>query len=554
MKGNWINYFLFFITLFVVSCANIVTPTGGLKDVLPPKVTQTNPKNHQINFSGRSISIAFDEFIKLNDAYSQVVVSPYLKNQPDLKIHGKAIIVKFLDTLAENTTYTVSFGNAISDITEGNILKGYDFSFSTGNDFDSLQIHGTVENAYTLKPEAGVYVMLYKVYSDSVPLLEKPFYISKTNESGLFELKNIKLQKYKIFALRDADADLLFGMPNEEIAFVDSLVNPEESDTSKVDSLRKTNAVKLFLFKELPAKQKLLKSMSAGYGKAVFIFRLPVQQLNIKSLQPFSENENFLKEFSKNKDTLTLWLKNYEKDSLILEFKDQDNAPDTASIALVKKNADKARGKGEEAAKVVKLSTNINAGGFDFYKTFNIQASAPIEKNNTSKIFLVEEKDTVFPTFQFSDSIHRNLSLNYKWKEDISYKLTILPGAFTDIFGNPNDTLKQIFRTTKTENYSNIAIQFSAGNNHCTYLVQLLNDKDNLLGEYSTEMSANIEFKNVSPGSYKVRVICDANNNDKWDTGNYLKKIQPEKVFYYPALITVRSNWDQQIEWNIQSK
>lgn len=554
VKGHCLNYFISFIMFFAVSCANIVAPTGGTKDSSPPKVTITNPENHRTGFSERSIAITFDEFIKLTDAYSQVVVSPYLKNQPDLKIRGKSLIIKFSDTLKENTTYSISFGNAISDITESNILKGYDFAFSTGKDFDSLEIKGAVINAYTLKPESGVYVMLYTNFSDSVPIKEKPLYISKTDDQGIFKLQNIKHQPYKIFALRDADADLLFGLPNEEVAFADTLVNPRPNDTTMSDSVQKKNALKLTLFKELPTAQKMLKATSAGYGKAVFVFRLPVQNLAIKSLQPDSGNEQFLKEFSKNKDTLILWLKNYEKDSLILEFRDHNAEPDSAFIAVVKKNADKARGKGEEAAKIVKLSTNISSSGFDFYKTFNILASAPIEKNNFSKIFLVEEKDTVNPIFLFSDSIHRNMSLVYKWKEDNLYKLTILPGAFTDIFGNPNDTLKQSFRTTKTENYSNIKIKFSAENSNCTYLVQLLNEKDNMLGEKSTELSADIEFNYVAPGSYKVRVICDANQNGQWDTGNYIKKLQPEKVFYYPALITVRANWDQQIEWNIQPK
>jgi hypothetical protein len=41
-----------------------------------------------------------------------------------------------------------------------------------------------------------------------------------------------------------------------------------------------------------------------------------------------------------------------------------------------------------------------------------------------------------------------------------------------------------------------------------------------------------------------VRLIFDSNENGQWDTGNYLKKNQPEKVLYYPRELEVRANWE----------
>ena len=48
-----------------------------------------------------------------------------------------------------------------------------------------------------------------------------------------------------------------------------------------------------------------------------------------------------------------------------------------------------------------------------------------------------------------------------------------------------------------------------------------------------------------------ARVIFDSNGNQKWDTGNFLKKIQPEKVSYYPILIEMRANWEKIETFNL---
>jgi len=41
------------------------------------------------------------------------------------------------------------------------------------------------------------------------------------------------------------------------------------------------------------------------------------------------------------------------------------------------------------------------------------------------------------------------------------------------------------------------------------------------------------------------------NENDKWDTGNFLKKIIPEPVYYYPKQLEVRPNWDLNEVFNL---
>jgi len=81
--------------------------------------------------------------------------------------------------------------------------------------------------------------------------------------------------------------------------------------------------------------------------------------------------------------------------------------------------------------------------------------------------------------------------------------------------------------------------------------LQLLDDKEELLIEKQIFSNVSIRYDYLYPKSYKLKIILDSNANGKWDTGSYLKHIQPEKVFYYPQEINIRSNWEVDFIWNL---
>jgi len=224
--------FLAFAALMVFSCANPVSPSGGPVDKEPPEVLNSEPPNFSVNFDKKIIQIVFNEFVKLNQPNQQVIISPPLKKMPQFKIRGKSVIIDIEETLFENTTYSIFFGNAIVDITEENPLVNYLYVFSTGNQIDSLAIAGEVVNAFNLEPEEDVFVMLHSakndtVPADSLPMLVRPLYIARTNEDGQFRLRYLRDEPLKIFALFDLNSNYLYDLPDEEIAFSDSLLLPE---------------------------------------------------------------------------------------------------------------------------------------------------------------------------------------------------------------------------------------------------------------------------------------------------------------------------------------
>ena len=144
-----LKYLFFCLALLLTAflaqrCANAVAPTGGPQDTTPPKVVEALPENQSINFTGKKIEITFDEYITLENANQNVMISPPLSEKPDIKLKNKTVVIKFKEDLAPNTTYTINFGSSIKDLHEGNLFTDYVYSFSTGDHIDTLRIAGKV--------------------------------------------------------------------------------------------------------------------------------------------------------------------------------------------------------------------------------------------------------------------------------------------------------------------------------------------------------------------------------------------------------------------------
>ncbi len=224
--------YLLLIVLICWSCAQLGSPTGGPRDEDPPRVTETVPPNYSTRFVAKKISITFDEYIVLDNVNQELIVSPPMEEKPEVKLRKKTIIIQFEESPKENTTYTFNFGSAIKDLHEGNKLLNYEYVFATGDVLDSLSVRGTLKYAEDLSsPEDPISIMLYNDLRDSVPLMDIPLYVGRSDDSGVFSVNNLRSDVYKVFALKDGNNNFLFDLPSEEIAFLDTslIVNAEFS-------------------------------------------------------------------------------------------------------------------------------------------------------------------------------------------------------------------------------------------------------------------------------------------------------------------------------------
>jgi uncharacterized protein (DUF2141 family) len=214
-------YYSLFVLCLIVGCANIIPPSGGSKDVDPPKLLATNVSNGSINFSGNKFTFEFDERIKTKNLVSEFYLSPPSNNSIEHTLKGERLQITLAEELSENTTYTLSLGNSILDLNEGNPLAPFSIHFSTGAFLDSLSLKGTVKDALANEPKKDIWILLYiySVENDSLLFKQKANYITKTNNDGSFHFQNLKQGIYVVYALEDLDNNLKFSLPSESVGF-----------------------------------------------------------------------------------------------------------------------------------------------------------------------------------------------------------------------------------------------------------------------------------------------------------------------------------------------
>lgn len=525
MNKTLLNFILIvFISALLINCANRGTPEGGPKDLDPPKIIKTEPENYSIHFNGKDIKIYFNEYIKIKDIQKQLIISPPMNNQPEIIPLGNAskyISIKIYDTLQPNTTYAFNFGNSITDNNEGNPFPFYKYVFSTGDYIDSLSVKGIVVDAEKKDPDTFVSVMLYEVdstFTDSIIYKNPPKYITNTLDSvTTFTIDNVKAGKYMLVALKDANNDNKFQQKTDKIAFHKSFINVP------TDSL-----YTLKLFKEATNFNAIRPQLVSG-EKIAFGFEGDYKnmQISLKSDVP----EGFTSRITKDiqADTLYYWYQpKLEMDSLVFNVSNDDF--DRDFVVRLKNN------------KRDTLAINASPSGNIGYKQdFKISGSTPFKSFDISKIAIMDKDSTNVSFSSVFDTISNTLSLQFEKTEENSYNVSILPQTFTDIFGDVNDSLNYRLATPKQNMFGNVRIRLI----NATYpvIVQLTNDKWEVMYEqYSTKQEV-LDFLNVAPSKYLIRIIYDANGNEKYDSGNYLKNIQPENSSYFEMKDAVRADW-----------
>lgn len=509
------------------NCARRGSPSGGPKDIDVPINIKTVPAFKSVNFKNNKIEIYFDEYIKLEDIRKNLIISPPLKYPADilpLGLPSKKITIKLKDTLIENTTYTFNFGESLVDNNEGNILQNFKYIFSTGPTIDSLYIKGTISDAFNKESEKYVSILLYKAnksFNDSTIFKEKPLYMASTLDSLSWEITNLKKGKYYLIALKTEQTDFKFRPKSDKIAFLKTSIEiPNEEEYN------------LNLFKEI-LDFNTSKPVEVSKGHLIFGYVGDAKNFKVK----LDVNKTGLKNikskvfFDKEKDTLHYYYKTAKKvDSLFFDLLN-GNYKESNKIVLRSSDIDS-----------LKVSSSPR-GILSFRDTLTIFTNNPLEKFK-KKLFSLVDKDTVAVAFKFAKNGQKDLQILFDKKEDQNYKMQILPNAITDFFNQSNkDTLNYFLRTKKKENYGSISLDIKQTNNKAV-IVQLLDKKEEIIEQKFLNKDAKISFELLKPATYLVRIILDTNNNHVWDTGNYLKKLQPEKVYYFNKEIELKENWD----------
>lgn len=569
------------IIILALACAkqSNAGPTGGPKDETPPRVIESDPPDKTTNFRSKEFVITFDEYFILDNVSQKLMVSPPFDKKPVIKTKGKSMVVSFEEELRDSVTYTFYFLDAIRDLNENNPIENFQYVFSTGPTLDSLSVTGTIYDALSLDPGEEIFVMLYSSNADTLPTTTIPEYITRANERGGFRIDNIAGGTYSVYGLKDLNGNKFYDLEDETFAFIDSTLSlsgannfiPTMPDTLKTaaDSARYLKIpgkeYELFLFTSDKKDQYLKSTERKEAYKLRYMFNIPVDSGQFSVEFPDFEQINYLQEESSGHDTLTIWI----LDSLasasnnlkvLTTYPETDS---TGSISIIKDTIGfrfipprPARGRSAVKEPALKLSHNA-AGRTGFKPGTNVWFSfdKPLNNIDTSLLRLYMVADTsrlrLDYTTERDTSYSSRVTMKHKFIEDSSYVLIWDKGAFTDIFGNTNDSSGVKIRVRNRETFGTLKMNLSGYSGNI--ILQLLSVDESMIREDKITLPDDNEilYPLLNSGEYMIKAIFDLNGDGKWTTGDYKSKRQPEPVTYYPLHIEIKVQWDLEQDWEI---
>lgn len=582
-------YGLFLASLLIGSltgCANRgIGPQGGPKDSIPPVPLSSLPEQGALNFKGTRVEVTFDEYIQLDNIASNLLMSPPQQTPPDVKARGKKLIIQFQDSLRDSTTYTIDFGSAVCDFREKVPLHGYAFFFSTGPEIDTLSLRGRVFDAETLNPVQGIMAGIHKDTADTV-FTSAPFLrIAKTDSTGCFRIGNIHPGTYRLYAIDDISRDYRMTI-GEACAYTDSLftVMPVMKDTAapenavadtatslaaSADSIMtdSTAAVTvplpaLFLFKEEQQRLYLQRTLRDRQHMVRVLFSASPDSL--PSFRALNDSVAMHVHYSLKGDTATIWLLDSTTiaiDTIFLEarFRRTDSLynlewyTDTLrAIWRAPRLTAAAKETQERKNRNRRMEIQTNARkNFELYDTLRILTATPIAMIEKDSFHLFERIDTVLKPVPFEwepyDSLPLQLRLLVSFRPEGQYELKIDSAAMHDIYGATHSADTYKWQVKALADYSTLRVRLTPFNPEAR--IQILNSKDQVVRELPADPDGAF-FEYLKPDTYYMRLYLDRNKDGKWTTGSWKKKRQPEQVYYFPAKIQTKPNWDFEEEWD----
>ncbi len=521
MKQNKIYVFFLCLNL-LVSCAQIVSPTGGKKDEENPTVIQTIPPNQSTQFNSNDILINFNEYIELRSP-EKVIVSPPIKEKLSLEYKGKQLIISFKNQQLDSTaTYSINLSGSVTDIHEGLPLKNYTYSFSKSNHLDEDSILGRIAESYTNRPLKDYTIALYDTsgFNDSIPFKLTPKYYTISNDSGNFKIHNLPKKYFRIFCFNDLNKNNKFDN-NEDYAFI-----KEAKDISANKSFTlKANKPDLY------PKNKVLESSKIGSNSYAIVVYQP-EQLAFKNTNEIKGTTNTVfKEGANQIDTFFYTSEQIIQDSLVNVLVTKNNShTDTLRVLNYKKVKNRKP--------IFNTSATIRMD--DTVKIFLNHPCKKIDKNRI-KVFT----DSTELAYQILNESAMMLSIVFNKEEGKQYKIQVKDSAFLSVDGEFNSNKIAEIKTYSSNQTGEIKLNI-INLNQVPVIISLVtnNDKEEEIYRFLNDKNAESIIKYCNPGEYKIKIVADTNKNKKWDRGNWFTKTNPEPVYYLNEIIGVRILWE----------
>jgi len=538
--------FLFSLPVLLQNCAQVASPPGGKKDTLAPKLVESIPKNRQLNYQGKTIELVFDEYVSAENLQQKLLITPQDTNPYTVRLLPQSIRLIFNDNFKPNTTYTISFADAIRDVTERNIAENPKLVFSTGSTIDSLRIGGKILDADTKLPIFSMVVGLFGP-NDTLPVQRKrPQYFARTDTNGIYLIENIKAGLYKPYAFEDKDLNLVNNQPGERVGYRDTIVNLTRN-YDDVDIIGFRGTIK----PRITRRERTDETMGFELSSGIATYTLKPQPPTSASVTPadtvvsFLERPNLIRVYKPAGraagDTIAVAITTVDSTGNITELKER-----IYFSPLKSRTRDKT-------ALTLDIDPKPNEQ-IDNNQVFTLTFNKPVKTLDQARFRVFRSDSTkalpaTATSFSFSNG---NTRLTITARTNLSDTLNLLfqRGAFISIQNDTAARARVQYRVFNPDDYGLIAGTVNRPSDLTRpgekFVVELTDESYKVIRSVANR--PNYSFPRLKPGRYRVRLIVDRNGNGRRDTGNIQKLIQPEDIIYHPGVqkgvILLKANFE----------
>ena len=596
---------LLFVSAFLSRCASMMTPTGGPRDTLPPVILNMTPDNFSVNrptVHHEKIYIEFDEFVQLKDQQKEFFTSPQMKKKPLVSMRGKGIVVQLRDTLEANTTYALNFGSAVRDNNEGNPLYSMRYVFSTGPTIDSMIFSGYTADSYKADSVSKSFIWFFPADSvenvaeyDSTIFKYKPAVIARAENNGIFIAQNLKPIPYRVYAVQDKNDNQMYEPGSDQVGFLEKSYNPAEMPDFAMwyDSIRQyvTAEPQLYLrmFTDKAFRRQLLSQTERPLQhKAMLYFGAAHPRIERIRFDSIPEDRVIVDPQTVGRDTIALWfnmpssalpdtikgeITYFKHDTVnvlqevteplklswrLIETKEQEKEREK-----LERDRRKAEAAGEEWVEPKKENPFAYklplTGEINPENNLTVDFDYPLTRLDSAAMLLTLTRsdnsiEDVPVRFVRDTGLLRRWHIEAPWTSGGQYTLTIPKGAITDVAGFSNDSIVGKYTVLDPEKFATVKIHVKGKDDKAKYILQLLDGSNALKQEKRDVTTGDWQFNYVPAGEIKFRIIEDMNGNGKWDTGNVVERLQPERAEIYANdegedTFATKTNWE--VEFSI---
>lgn len=518
----------------LASCASINNPEGGPKDEDAPELLSSNPKPQELNVSTRTITLDFNEEVQPNNLQKELLITPFTENKYQVRMNKTRLELVFEEPFEENTTYTFNFRKGIQDITEKNIAEGLGLTFSTGSFIDSSRVSGQVVRLLTQEPEKEAVVALYPTNDTLSIRKSRPYYQTQADANGEFAFENIKDGEYRTYALTDKNNNSLYDNEEEWIAYKAEpiQVTSKEQDvllyTVRIDTKRPL----------LQRRERYTDRFVANYNEGLERFKAtPADSPKDTLIHKISPDGKIVDIFGDNR---------FAGGRAILTALDSaaNRTVDTVQIAFEGKRAQRVSG----ARLVPNGNGTGNANTIAEGQLVTIELETPVKIQTKEPVRLLADSTEVvrlsYPDQVKLDRSATEISFTIpRWKNATREATIVLDSAgIVPVQGDQFS--KPAIQVTIAEARGAGSLRGAVKTEQKNYIVQLVDDQYKVRDQVRNTRTYN--FRNITPGTYFIRVILDANNNGKWDGGDPELVKEPEQVYIHDKALEIRANWDME--------